>query len=69
MIPYTRRDFAKFALTALPAVGVLSATRSLGAAESNAMPAAKPNSTISVLARLMVLTFPFSSMGWLFAST
>src|SRR6185503_6049627 len=42
MTPYTRRDFAKLALTALPAAGLVSMLRPAGAAES----AAKPNSKV-----------------------
>lgn len=41
---YTRRDFAKLALAALPAAGVLSALNSLHAADKAATRGGKPNS-------------------------
>ena len=43
-LPSTRREFAKFALTAVPAIGLLSASRSLRAADAAAKPPGKPNS-------------------------
>lgn len=46
MSPYTRREFAKFALTALPAIGVLPALSRLGAAEPMKA-AGKPNSKVA----------------------
>ena len=42
--PYTRREFAKLALTALPAISLLSAGRSLRAADTAAKPLGKPDS-------------------------
>ena len=42
-MPYTRRQFTKLALTALPAAGLLSSLRPLAAAEK----AAKPNSRVN----------------------
>lgn len=45
--PYSRRDFAKLALTALPAVGLLSGLTSLSAAEPAAKkPGSKPDSKV-----------------------
>jgi sugar phosphate isomerase/epimerase len=46
MLPYTRRDFAKLALAALPAAGALSALSRLNAAEKSATPLGKPNSKV-----------------------
>lgn len=43
-LPYTRREFAKLALTALPTVGLFFAGRSLRAADPVAKPPGKPNS-------------------------
>ncbi|WP_257067771.1 hypothetical protein, partial [Campylobacter jejuni] len=45
MLPYTRREFAKLALTALPAAGLLSLASSANAAEKPAQ-SGKPNSKI-----------------------
>src|SRR5437868_784042 len=45
MLPYTRREFAKLSLAAIPGLGFLSALNKTGAAESPA-PLAKPNSKI-----------------------
>jgi sugar phosphate isomerase/epimerase len=47
MTPYTRRDFAKFALVSVPAVGLLSTVRPLHAADAVAAPAGKPNSVVN----------------------
>ena len=44
MSPYTRRDFAKLALTAVPAVGLFS---TLSAAADSAKRAGKPNSKVN----------------------
>ena len=44
MLPYTRREFAKIALTALPAAGLLSFSPSLLAAEKRSKTGGKPNS-------------------------
>jgi len=46
MLPYTRRDFAKLALAALPATGLISALTSVQAAPAGAKPAGKPNSKV-----------------------
>ena len=45
----SRREFAKLALTALPAAGLLSVSRSLQGAETAApaMPMGKPNSKVN----------------------
>jgi len=45
--PYTRRDFTKLALAALPAAGLLSLPGSLRAADAQAKPAGKPNSRVN----------------------
>ena len=44
---YTRRDFTKLALAALPAAGFFSATGSLRAADATAKPMGKPNSRVA----------------------
>lgn len=44
MLPYTRREFTKLALTALPAAGMFSAMNSLRAAETPATAKGKPDS-------------------------
>ncbi len=46
MLPYTRREFAKLALTALPAASLLSAANRLSAAETPAKQG-KPNSKVA----------------------
>jgi sugar phosphate isomerase/epimerase len=46
MLPYTRREFAKLALAALPAAGLLSLTASANAAEKPAKSSGKPNSKV-----------------------
>src|SRR5205809_2827647 len=43
MLPYTRREFAKLSLAALPGAGLLSAMNRLGAAETPG----KPNSKVA----------------------
>jgi hypothetical protein len=47
MSPYTRRDFAKLALTALPAAGILSLAPGLRAATPAARGKAKPDSKVN----------------------
>jgi sugar phosphate isomerase/epimerase len=47
MPQYTRREFTKLALMALPAAGFMSASNSLRGAEMPAMPPMKPNSLIN----------------------
>jgi len=44
MLPYTRREFGKLSLAALPGAGLLSAMTRLGAAETPASLPGKPNS-------------------------
>jgi len=44
---YTRREFAKLSLAALPAAGLWSVVNRLGAAETLTKPAGKPNSKIA----------------------
>ena len=46
MLPYTRREFAKLALAALPGAGLLTYTNTTHAAETPAKAAGKPNSKI-----------------------
>jgi sugar phosphate isomerase/epimerase len=46
MLPYSRREFAKLALAALPAAGLLSLSSSVDAAEKPAKSSGKPNSKI-----------------------
>jgi sugar phosphate isomerase/epimerase len=46
MSSYSRRDFAKLALAALPAAGALTALNRLGAAEKSAIALNKPNSKV-----------------------
>jgi sugar phosphate isomerase/epimerase len=46
MLPYTRREFAKLALAALPAAGLLSSLSPLRAADSGAKRGGKPNSKV-----------------------
>jgi sugar phosphate isomerase/epimerase len=47
MSNYTRRDFAKLALSALPAAGLFSALPGLQAAERSAKAGARPNSKVN----------------------
>jgi hypothetical protein len=47
MLPYTRREFARLALAALPAAGMLSLPPSLVGADSAAKSAGKPNSKVA----------------------
>ena len=47
MLPYTRREFAKLALSILPAAGMLSIPRSASGAEKPAQPRGKPNSKVA----------------------
>ena len=47
MLPQTRREFVNLALAALPGAGLLSAVSQLGAAETPAKPAPKPNSKVA----------------------
>ena len=47
MLPYTRREFAKLALAALPAAGMLSVPGSLTAADKPAPARGKPNSKVA----------------------
>lgn len=47
MLPYTRREFAKLALAALPAAGILSVPVSLSGADKPAKSGGKPNSKVS----------------------
>src|SRR4051812_25188238 len=48
MSPYTRRDFAKLALSALPAAGLLTLSRPAGAAETTTLARnRKPNSRVA----------------------
>lgn len=47
MSSYTRREFTKFALTALPAAGFLSTFSPLSAAETAAKAGGKPNSKVA----------------------
>jgi sugar phosphate isomerase/epimerase len=46
MLPYTRREFAKLALAALPAAGLLSLSQPARGAEKPAKSSGKPNSKI-----------------------
>jgi sugar phosphate isomerase/epimerase len=57
MSPYTRREFAKLALTAIPAAGLLSSLSSLRAADA-AKPAGKPNSKVRGV--MIGLNVPYS---------
>ena len=47
MLPYTRREFAKLALAALPASGLLSSPSSLRAAQASPAPRGKPDSKVA----------------------
>ncbi|MCI0536130.1 MAG: hypothetical protein L0Z50_12970, partial [Verrucomicrobiales bacterium] len=47
MLPYTRREFAKLSLAALPGASLWSVTNRIGAAETPAKPAGKPNSKVA----------------------
>jgi hypothetical protein len=47
MLPYTRREFAKFALAALPAAGLLTALNPLRASAASAKKGGKPNSKVA----------------------
>jgi hypothetical protein len=47
MLPITRRDFVKLSLAALPTAGWMSAINPLGAAETPAPPAGRPNSKVA----------------------
>ena len=47
MLPYTRREFTKLALAALPAAGVIPFTSSLNAADKPAKRPGKPNSKVA----------------------
>jgi sugar phosphate isomerase/epimerase len=47
MLPYTRREFAKLALAAFPAAGMLSVPTSLAAADKPAPARGKPNSKVA----------------------
>ncbi len=47
MAPYTRREFTKLALLALPTAGLLSAVTRLNAADAPTLPAKRPNSKVN----------------------
>ena len=59
--PYTRRDFAKIALAALPAVGLLSAGRPLRAADGPPTPGRKPDSRVAGVQIGLNVPYSFSS--------
>src|SRR3954467_13447566 len=63
MIPYTRREFTKLALAALPAAGALSILPSLGAAEKPAKPSGKPNSKFAGTCIGLNVPYSFSNPG------
>lgn len=60
MPPYSRRDFAKFALLSVPVTGLLS-SRGLFAADAKAKPAGKPNSVVNGVAIGLNVPYSFSN--------
>jgi sugar phosphate isomerase/epimerase len=63
MSSYTRRDFAKLALAAVPAAGALTALHRLGAAEKSAKPAGKPNSKVNGVQIGLNVPYSFGNPG------
>ncbi|MCX6953695.1 MAG: sugar phosphate isomerase/epimerase [Verrucomicrobia bacterium] len=61
MSSYTRREFAKLALTALPAAGLLSSVTSLRAAETPATAGGKPNSKVAGVQIGLNVPYSFSN--------
>ena len=61
MSSYTRRDFAKLALAALPAAGVLSSLTSLRAADGAAKSGGKPNSKVAGVQIGLNVPYSFSN--------
>ena len=58
---YSRREFAKLALAALPAAGLFSSTPSLHAAEKSAKPGGKPNSKVKGVQIGLNVPYSFSN--------
>lgn len=61
MSSYTRREFAKMSLAALPGAGLLSAMNRLGAAETPATSPGKPNSKVAGVQIGLNVPYSFSS--------
>jgi sugar phosphate isomerase/epimerase len=61
MSPYTRREFAKLALAALPGAGLLSVMNRLSAAETPATPPGKPNSKVAGVQIGLNVPYSFAS--------
>lgn len=61
MLNYTRREFAKFSLAALPGAALLSVTNRLGAAETPAGPGGKPNSKVAGVQIGLNVPYSFAS--------
>src|SRR5205809_2895363 len=58
MLPYTRREFAKLSLAALPGAGLLSAMNRLGAAETPG----KPNSKVAGVQLGLNVPYSFANL-------
>jgi sugar phosphate isomerase/epimerase len=63
MSSYTRRDFTKLALAALPAAGVLSVLPSLRAADKPAKSSGKPNSKVAGVQIGLNVPYSFGAPG------
>ncbi len=63
MASYTRRDFTKLALLALPAAGLLSAANKLSAAAAPAASAKKPNSKVNGVQIGLNVPYSFGNNG------
>ena len=63
MSTYTRRDFAKLALAAVPAAGALTALHRLGAAEKPAKPSGRPNSRVNGVQIGLNVPYSFGNPG------
>jgi sugar phosphate isomerase/epimerase len=61
MSPFTRREFAKLSLAALPGAGLMSALNRLSAAEAPANPPGKPNSKVAGVQIGLNVPYSFSS--------
>src|SRR5215831_785855 len=62
MLPLTRRDFTKLALSALPAASLLGIAQSLDAAESEPKNAGKPNSKVAGVQIGLNVPYSFGDM-------